>query len=132
MAWEVIAVPKRRGGTSVNKANCIVIALEKACGKKSGMALSFRIGSDVAKQLRWQKGDRVSFVREGDTIGMRRLCSKAKATDGWILSGATNGTSLRFKIVNEYLMKVLIPSDLVDPLISGDIVVIGESKSKTK
>jgi hypothetical protein len=130
MAWEVIAAPKRRGGTSVNKSNCIVIAHEKACGKKSGMALSFRIGSDVAKQLRWQKGDRVSFVRDGDAIGMRRLCSKA--TDGWILSGATNGTSLRFKIVNDDMMKVLIPGDLVDPLISGDVVVIGEAKSKIK
>jgi hypothetical protein len=128
MAWELIAAPKRRGGTSVNKANCIVIAHEKACGKKSGMALSFRIGSEVAKQLRWQKGDRVSFVRDGDAIGMRRMPSKS--TDGWILGGATNGTALRFKIVSDDLMKLLVPGDLVDPIIAGDVVVIGEIKCK--
>jgi hypothetical protein len=29
-------------------------------------------------------------------------------------------------------VKVLIPGDLVDPLISGDVVVIGEAKSKIK
>ena len=128
MAWEVIAAPKRRGGCGQNKDNCIVIAFENACGKKDGKAIAFRIGISVAKQLRWQKGDRVSIVRDGETIGMRRL--SGKSNDGWILSQASNGQSLRFKLVNDSLMKVLVPGDVVDPLISGDVVVIGEARAK--
>ena len=123
MGWEFIAKPKRMRCNG--KLNSIVVSFEKACGKQEGMAIAFRIGIEIAKAMRWQKGDRVAPVRDGDMVGLRRLPSKS--SDGWILS-QSGGSSLRFKMVNDDLMKLLTPGEVVDPLMSGDVVVIGEAK----
>ena len=128
MAWEVMASPKRAGRNSGSKENSIVIGLEKSCGKKDGMSVSFRIGVEVAKSLRWQKGDRVVIVRDGDTIGLRRTAGKS--SEGWVLSQSGSGNALRFKIVNDAMAKSLTMGEVIDPLIAGDVVVIGEANNK--
>lgn len=128
MGWDVIAAPQRRGPIGIDRANSIVVSFEKAGGKTDRMAVAFRIGSQVAKSLRWQKGDRVVVVRDGVAIGLRRV--SGKSTDGYSLAQATNGNALRFEMVNDDLMSVIDPCSIDDPMIEGDVVVFAEAKNK--
>lgn len=126
MTWEVMATPKHRGGKGKQNENSIVVSHEKPSGGSKIQSICIRVGTAVAKKMRWQKGDIVVVVRDGDAVGIRRV--SGKSGQGWTLSQASSKCSMRVKIVSAELLEVLLPCDVTDPLISGDVVVVGEVK----
>jgi hypothetical protein len=126
MSWEVIATPKHRGGKGKQNHNSIVVTHEKPSGGSKIPSICIRVGSSVAKKMRWQKGDVVVVVRDGDAVGIRRI--PGKSGHGWTLSQASDTATMRVQLVSAELLAVLLPCEIADPLISDDVVVIGEAK----
>jgi len=126
LSWEIIATPKHRGGKGKQNDNSIIVTHEKPSGGSKLNSICIRVGTSVAKKMRWQKGDVVVVVRDGDAVGIRR--TPGKSGHGWTLSQASDRSTMRIKIVSAELLAVLLPCEIADPLISGDVVVIGEAK----
>lgn len=126
MSWEIIALPKHRGGKGKQNDNSIIVTHENPSGGSKLNSICIRVGTSVAKKMRWQKGDVVVVVRDGDAVGIRR--TPGKSGHGWTLSQASDRSTMRIKIVSAELLAVLLPCEIADPLISGDVVVIGEAK----
>ena len=126
MAWEVMATPKHRGGKGRQNENSIVVTHEKPSGGSKIQSICIRVGIAVAKKMRWQKGDIVVVVRDGEAVGLRRV--SGKSGQGWTLSQANANSTMRVKIVSAELLSVLLPCEIEYPLISGDVVVVGEAK----
>ena len=120
-----MATPKHRGGKGKTNENSVVVTHEKPSGGSKVKSICIRIGVSVAKKMRWQKGDIIVVVRDGDAVGIRRV--SGKSIHGWTLSQASDNSTMRVKIVSAELLDVLRACEIADPLISGDVVVIGES-----
>ena len=121
-----MATPKHRGGKGRQNENSIVVTHEKPSGGSKIQSICIRVGIAVAKKMRWQKGDIVVVVRDGEAVGIRRV--SGKAGHGWTLSQANANSTMRVKIVSAELLEVLLPCEIEYPLISGDVVVVGEAK----
>jgi hypothetical protein len=125
-----MATPKHRGGKGKTNENSVVVTHEKPSGGSKIKSICVRIGTSVAKKMRWQKGDVVVVVRDGEAVGIRRV--PGKSGHGWTLSQASDRSTMRVKIVSAELLEVLLPCEIADPLISGDVVVIGEARKEAK
>jgi hypothetical protein len=128
MAWEVFIEPQYRGSATKYASDTVVIKHEKSSGGSTALSVAFRIGSDVVSAMRWQAGDKVTTVRNGDIVGIKRV--SAKTAIGWTLTKASSGKNLRFKCCSKELLESLPVGVIANPIVDGDVLVLGEVKRK--
>jgi hypothetical protein len=126
MGWEVFVEPQHRGGAAKYASDTVVITHEKSSGGSRTLSVAFRIGSDVVSAMRWQAGDRVTTVRNGDIVGIKRVSTKTAI--GWTLTKASSGKNLRFKCCSKELLESLPIGVITNPIVDGDVLVLGEVK----
>lgn len=128
--WKPFVTPKAESGRgSATPTNAIRVSSALSSGDNSKRALTFKIGSDLAKKLRWLEGDKVVPVQKDDMIGFMR------SNTGWKLcvnmkkkSHNTSGLVCKITVPPEVLALYVNgePRIVSDPLIDGQTVIIGE------
>jgi len=96
-------------------------------------AVQIRIGANIVAKMRWQLGDNICLVCDGNVVGLKRAKANAKKT-GWALckSGASK-TTFRMRIYQQSAVDRIQPQEICSPLIDGDVVILfEESEIKIK